>query len=497
MLVISAVIFAAPANAQFAQDNVSSDAYGNTAAGTAALYTMTPSAESSLGCNLGPSCNSNTAIGNNAMHFNTTGSVNTASGAGALYMNATGAQNTAMGVNALYNNLTNYNTAVGYDALADNLNGQSNTAVGNEALAENQTGVENTAVGAQALYSNRAGAYNSALGAVALSSNTTGGYNTATGGYALFYNLTGSNNTAAGSSALQSNTTGSRNNAAGSNAMFNNTSADDNNAMGYGALYSNMTGTLNNAVGNFSLYYNTTGNNNSGVGYAALYHNTTGSSNNAQGFYAMQSNTSGNNNIALGEYAGYNLTTGSSNIDIGNRGVAGESSVIRIGTGAAATYISGISNAKVTGSAVYVTAAGQLGALASSERYKTAIASMGAGSAKLDQLRPVTFRLKTDPQRVLQYGLIAEEVAKVYPELVLSDAAGNIEGVRYEELAPMLLNEVQRQRHAMTSQDQKLAALGEQLRQMQRQFDALKDVNAATQAALLKLQERGGLVATR
>ena len=123
----------------------------------------------------------------------------------------------------------------------------------------------------------------------------------------------------------------------------------------------------------------------------------------------------------------------------------------------------------VTGAAVYVTSTGQLGVLASSERYKTAVTSMGSRTEKLRQLRPVTFHLKTDPKGDVQYGLIAEEVAKVYPELVIRDSAGRVEGVRYEELAPMLLNEVQRQ--------------AVELREMRQQVGALE-------AALIDLQTR-------
>jgi Chaperone of endosialidase len=284
--------------------------------------------------------------------------------------------------------------------------------------------------------------------------------------------------------------------------MYNNTTANDNNAMGYVAMFTNTTGTLNNAVGNFSLYYNTTGSNNNAVGYAALYRNTTGSNNSAQGFYALQNNTVGSNNIAIGQFAGNNITGGSSNIDIGSRGVYGDVGTIRIGdsTSQSSAYIAGVSSAKVTGSAVYVTSTGQLGVMASSERYKTAIASMGSTSEKLQQLRPVTFHLKTDPQGVTQYGLIAEEVAKVYPELVIRNGAGKIEGVRYEELAPMLLNEVQQQQ-------QRLAAQGKQLHQMQQQqqkiatqeiqLHDMKHELEQEQVALALLQAKDGRLAHR
>ncbi len=200
---------------------------------------------------------------------------------------------------------------------------------------------------------------------------------------------------------------------------------------------------------------------------------------------ALYSNTTGSNNIAVGTQAGYYLTYGSNNIDIGNEGVAAENGTVRIGTSTTqiATYIAGIENAKVTGAAVYVTSSGQLGVLASSERYKTAIAPMGANTEKLQQLRPVSFHLKSEPDGAVQYGLIAEEVAGVYPELVIRDAAGVIQGVRYDELAPMLLNEVQKQQEVNSAQAAKIAALERQL--------------AGIQAALVKLQPKDELVAQR
>jgi hypothetical protein len=279
------------------------------------------------------------------------------------------------------------------------------------------------------------------------------------------------------------NTSGSRNTAIGFQALYGNTIGVDNNAMGYQALYLNTSGYRNSAVGAFALAANTTGNYNNAVGYGAMAYNTTGSNNNAQGYLALVSNTTGDYNIAIGEYAGYYLTTGSYNIDIGNEGAAGESGVIRIGSSASATYISGISTSTVTGAAVYVTSSGQLGVLASSERYKSAIKSMGANTEKLQQLRPVSFHLKTDPNGPVQYGLIAEEVAKVYPELVIRDDAGKIQGVRYDELAPMLLNEVQKEHATIAAQNQKIASLEQRL--------------AGIQAALVQLQSKDDLVAQR
>ena len=174
--------------------------------------------------------------------------------------------------------------------------------------------------------------------------------------------------------------------------------------------------------------------------------------------------------------------------------------MIRIGTQGTQTktYVAGISDAQITGAAVYVTSSGRLGVLASSERYKTAITPMGANTEKLPLLRPVSFHLKSDPAGAVQYGLIAEEVDKVYPELVIRDDTGKIQGVRYDELAPMLLNEVQQQqatirlqaaeiRDLKLQQKDRLAAQDQQLQNLQRQMAAL----------LAKLQSKDELVAQR
>jgi hypothetical protein len=211
--------------------------------------------------------------------------------------------------------------------------------------------------------------------------------------------------------------------------------------------------------------------------------------------------------VAVGYAAGYNQTTGSNNIYIGHRGVAAESGVTRIGTPdtQTETYIAGIENAKITGSAVYVSSSGRLGVLASSERYKTGITPIGTTTEKLQQLRPVSFHLKTDPKGAVQYGLIAEEVAKVYPELVIRDAAGTIQGVRYDELAPMLLNEMQRERKETTAKINAQAAQIRDLKQHHEQKAAAQDAEirdlkklvVEMQAGLLKRQTKDELIAQR
>jgi hypothetical protein len=194
----------------------------------------------------------------------------------------------------------------------------------------------------------------------------------------------------------------------------------------------------------------------------------------------------------MGYQAGLNLTTGSNNIEIGNEGTAGDNKVIKIGTEGTQkkAFIAGIfSNTAVSGLTVVIGSNGELGAVSSSERFKTAIAPMGSNTAKLKQLRPVTFHLKADPKGAPQYGLIAEEVAKVYPELVVRDQKGRIDGVRYDELAPMLLNEVQKQ-----------AAEIRELKQQQKQFATqaeLNDLKQQLQAALAALRSKEQLVAQR
>ena len=388
--------------------------------------------------------------------------------------------NTAMGTNALLNVSLDesgcHNTASGEDALYSDTSGSYNTATGFSSLYSNTTGSNNTASGYDSLYYNSAG-----------DNNTASGYNS------LYYNSTGNNNTAAGYNTLYFNSTGSNNTAAGMDALYSNTAGADNTAAGYEALYSNTTGTYNTASGAGALYHNLSGQQNTASGVYALHNNRSGNSNTSIGVDALYSNTSGASNIAQGYKAGYNLTTGNYNIDIGNLGVAGESGVIRIGTSAqqVQTFIAGINNSTVTGAGVVVDpVTGQLGVLASSERFKTAIVPMGSVTAKLAQLRPVSFRLKSDAKGTRQFGLIAEEVAKVYPELVIRNASGRIDGVRYDELAPMLLNEVQQQQS-------KIATQSELIRTMQERLTALEGLNRTTLTALRKLQPKSELVAQR
>jgi trimeric autotransporter adhesin len=223
-----------------------------------------------------------------------------------------------------------------------------------------------------------------------------------------------------------------------------------------------------------------------------LSQNTTGNQNVALGQQALANNTSGGNNIGIGLLGGFNLTTGSGNIDIGNRGVAAESNTIRIGIQGIQkkTFIAGISGTAVGGSAVVVNATGQLGIVVSSARYKRDIHDMDAASSNLMKLRPVTFRYKEDPKGERQYGLIAEEVGRLYPELVSYDADGKVVSVRHHELVPMLLNETQKQArqierlNAKVSEEEAERASFEQRLSALEQMRAERDQNRTLAAAV-------------
>jgi hypothetical protein len=356
-----------------------------------------------------------------------------------------GSENTALGVSALLSATGGGNTATGHGALMSNTTGIQNTATGDDVLIDNTTGSNNTASGLDALAFNTTGNNNTATGASALLANTTGGNNTASGNQALFNNSKGFNNTASGFQALESNTTGS-----------------DNTASGDAALFSNTIGSANMASGEDALKLNTKGTDNTASGEAALFNNTTGNDNTASGFSALAFNTTGSNDIAIGFQAANNVSGGNSNnIHIGSAGSSTDNSLIRIGTkGTQKKFfvagVSGVTTGQNNAVPVLIDSNGQLGTVSSSRRFKEDIHDMGGASQGLMRLRPVTFRYKKpfdDGTKPIQYGLIAEEVAEVYPDLVARSADGQIETVKYQLLDPMLLNEVQRQ-HAETQLQQ-------------------------------------------
>jgi hypothetical protein len=278
---------------------------------------------------------------------------------------------------------------------------------------------------------------------------------------ALFVHTTGTDNTFVGERAGNLGTGGSSNNS----------------AFGADALRSNTNGALNSAFGGNSLFSNTTGGRNSAFGEDALFHNTTGGLNSAFGEDALQFNTTGSRNVGVGRRAGRNQTTGNDNIYLANVGVAAESGQIKIGTQGTHTdtFIAGIAGNVVSGSTVIVDGNGQLGVVASSLRFKLDVRDMGGASQVLMQLRPVTFTYREEvvgADGQLQYGLIAEEVVDVEPGLVGYDEKGAPYTVRYDALAPMLLNETQKQQRTIEAQEAALEALTARLAMLEARLEA-------------------------
>jgi hypothetical protein len=431
---------------------------------------------------------------------------NTALGIAALGANPTGVNNTATGNLALANDTTgNDNTASGNAALEFNTTGNNNTATGIAALFVNTTGGANTATGSEALHANTTGVNNTATGEATLLNNSTGSDNTANGDEALELNTTGGDNTATGYRALFNNTTGSPNTASGYEALFSNTTGSDNVASGYQALLSNTTGNSNTASGDQALGFNTIGNSNTASGNSTLFNNTTGNNNTASGLGALAGNTTGSNNIAIGVNAASSVAgANSNNIHIGSFGSSGDSGTIRIGTAGTQTSffvagVRGVTTGQHNAVPVMIDSNGQLGTVNSSRRFKENIRDMGNVSEGLMRLRPVTFRYRQpfdDGTKPIQYGLIAEEVAEVYPDLVARSADGQIETVKYQLLDPMLLNEVQRQQAEIKGLQERLktqqAVALEQQNQLKTQQTQVRELASQMKAIQASLRTRRG-----
>ena len=272
-------------------------------------------------------------------------------------------------------------------------------------------------------------------------------YNTATGAEALFNNTTGDDNTVTGSFALHSNTTG-----------FSNT------ATGRNALVSNTTGNVNTATRVEALHDNTDGENNSANGYRALFANTTGDSNTACGVLALSANASGTFNTALGRGAGSGVITANNVIAIG---ISAEnvSNSCYIGQ----IYSNVQPQVGTDPDLVTINSDGRLGrANVSSRRYKHDIRSMDNASETIYALRPVSFRYhkQYDATQTMAFGLIAEEVAEVYPDLVGRNPEGQPESVRYEQINAMLLNEFLKAHKIVEEQQATIAQLKKEMQTM-------------------------------
>jgi trimeric autotransporter adhesin len=293
------------------------------------------------------------------------------------------------------------------------------------------------------------------------------GFNTAEGTNALFSLTSGVGNTAIGFDALFRNTTGPNNTAIGVQALFHNTHGFENAATGWRALFFNTTGFHNTAAGFEALFLNTTGNHNTADGDIALLHNGTGNFNTAIGAHALNRNTAGSSNVALGFQAGFNIT-GSGNVCIGQNvtGLAGENNVTRVRNIG--------STAQANGVFVTVGAGGKLGHQVSSRRYKDDIKPMDKASEALFALKPVSFRYKQeiDPARSPDFGLIAEDVATVNPDLVARDDEGKIVTVRYQAVNTMLLNEFLKEHKKVEEQQATIADLKSTVAQQHRDFEA-------------------------
>jgi hypothetical protein len=292
---------------------------------------------------------------------------------------------------------------------------------------------------------------NTFLGDGALSSTTTGVANTATGSSALFRNTEGSNNTASGSGALTDNTTGS-----------------DNTAIGFGALFRNTTANSNTATGGQALWSNTTGYRNTAIGYAALFQNVSGHGNTGIGFQALFRGRVGSNNVALGFNAGSNLTDGTGNVCIGYNvlGVGGESNTTRI---------SNIYSSVASARPVYINSDNKIGTLVSSRRFKEEIKPMDKASEAILALKPVAFHYKKEiePNGGVMFGLIAEDVEKVDPDLVTRNEKGEAETVRYEAVNAMLLNEFLKEHRQVEEQASRTEERGRTIAQQETEIRAL------------------------
>jgi Chaperone of endosialidase len=362
----------------------------------------------------------NTAEGDNALK-----SLNTAAGVG----------NTAVGWLSLFSDVEGgFNTAIGVGALALNTGG-SNTGIGAAALILNTGGERNTAVGTGAMVNNNVGNDNTAVGDHALTSQTGEGPNTAVGSGALFSNTLGDSNTANGTFALFSNTEGSSNTASGHRALFSNDQGGGNTASGFTALQ-------NNTIGGF----------NTANGFQALQNNDTGSANTAVGFQALFSNTSGSTNTALGTSAGAFVTTANNVICIGSLGA-------NVSDSCFIANIRDVQTQNADAINVVIDSAGQLGTASSSRRFKEEIKPMDKASEAILALKPATFHYKSDKTGTPQFGLIAEEVAEVNPDLVVRDKNGEIYTVRHDAVNAMLLNEFLKEHRKVEEQEAIIAEL--------------------------------------
>ncbi|HUR10160.1 MAG TPA: tail fiber domain-containing protein [Flavitalea sp.] len=487
----------------------------NTSVGSRALYANTASYNSALGYHaleVNTSGTANTGMGANALALNQTGSFNTGVGYFALNGNTFGNSNTAIGMSALQQNSTGIgNTGVGTSALYSNGSGNDNTAMGMDVMANSIGTTGNTAMGARSMVSNNSGSNNTAVGMETLMQNISGGSNTAIGSGSLFSNTTGSGNTATGFFSLRKNTTGYNNIAVGRQALPENTGGFENAAMGFSCLPNNTTGYRNTSVGLLGLWTNQTGSNNTSIGFlanvgAVNLFNATAIGSNAQ--------ADCNSCLVLGSVAGYNSAANDVNVGIGT---TNPTSALRINANSvqggrvqlhlhesandyaritmtntnttaywdiAASpnttnptslmnfYFSGrgdVLSLKGDGNAVLLgtmTANGVV--LTSDERFKKNITPIDDALEKLTQLTGYHYYWKDENNdQSLQSGVIAQEVEKIFPELVKKDEKGML-AVNYSGLTPYLIQSIK-------EQQQQITTLKNENEEIRKQLNALKE----------------------
>jgi hypothetical protein len=423
-----------------------------------------------------------TAEGCNALALLGAGEGNTGIGWYSLFSVGDGSFNTGVGAGALALNVAQNNTATGAGAMLLNTSGGLNVANGIDALLYNDSGSANNAVGAFALFSNIDGVANNALGADALSNNIHAAGNTAIGDAALRNNDITGNNLAMGNTAV------------GAGALNLNTDGDSNTAVGFQAMLNNTDGHRNNAVGDSALLNNTGGAYNQAMGVRALVDNDTGVGNIAIGDVSLGSNVSGSENTVVGDTAGNTIVTGRYNTYIGagvGFGTPDGNNTVRIadnlnGVAGSRCFIGGI-----TGNPAFIDnvridpTTGQLGDQPSSARFKKDIDPMGNTSEAIFSLKPVTFHYKNDKTNTQQWGLIAEEVAKVNPALIAVDKEGKPYTVAYDKINAMLLNEFLKEHRKVEEQNRKIRAQDATIAQLKSGMEALT-VTVKEQAAQIQ-----------
>ncbi len=386
------------------------------------------------------------------------------------------------------------NMSLGPNTLSNITTGQNNTAFGYGALFKNTEGHHNTASGFKALERNTEGHDNTASGSHALFSNTTGNQNTASGAYALFINSTGSYNTASGYQALSSNTEGNYNTANGYHALYKNTTGRFNTAVGSQALEKNTEGRSNTAVGFYALMHKERGNGNTAVGEKALLENTTGSGNTAIGFQAGVFN-SGNNNVFIGYGAGSNthFKNVSNRLVVANGSnpsdalIVGDFDKHRLevkGTLRARGSLMALRNLVVNGNAmVRGSIQAKMVKTTSDARLKKDIKPLTHALDSILQLEGKTYRWKEDTTfaNKQDIGLVAQDVEKVFPELVAEDERG-YKAIAYSKLTAVLIEAIKEQQGQMTEREARFTA---QITTLEKENTLLKTIMAEQMDALL------------